>query len=381
MPHRSVSHRRSPRPLGNGQGLSLAAADPDRYPLLSRQDALVLEVAPPGRTRSFFAPGRVNLIGEHTDYTGGLVLPAALALGVRIDATPDDRIRLSSDGFGEIDLDARGRENVTEGWGRYAAAVASELDALGRPPAGLRGQVRSTVPAGAGLSSSAALEVALAIALAAIARFELDPLDLVLATQRAEARAVGVPCGVMDQAAAAFGRAGHALLLDTASLDRRWVRMPSELAIVVVDSGVRRRLEDSRYATRRRELEQAIDADRRTAVLEPMLARRLRHVVTENERVRRTAEILESPSPDMAALGTLFRESHASLRDDFEVSTPELDALVERAYAEGAVAARLTGAGFGGSAVVLAHRDGADALSERLGRARVLRTGDGAREL
>jgi galactokinase len=331
--------------------------------------------------RSFFAPGRVNLIGEHTDYTGGLALPAALELGVRIDAVPDTRIALSSDGYGSVDVDARGQERVTEGWGRYVAAVASELDALGRPPVGLRGRVGSTLPAGAGLSSSAALEVALATALCAIAGFELDDVQLVLAGQRAEERAVGVPCGVMDQAASIFGRGGHAVLLDTASLDRRLVRLPDEIALVIADSGVRRSLEDSRYATRRRELEQALEADRLSASPDSTPARRLRHVATENERVRRTVEILESPSPDTAALGTLFRESHESLRDDFEVSIPELDALVDRAYREGAIAARLTGGGFGGSVIVLAGRDQANALAERLPRARVLRPGDGAREL
>jgi galactokinase len=319
-----------------------------------------------GRARSFFAPGRVNLIGEHTDYSGGLVLPAALELGVRIDATADARIVLASDGYPAIDLDARGREPA-DGWGRYVAAVAWELDALGRPPVGMRGRVSSTLPAEAGLSSSAALEVAVAVALCGVADWELDPVQQMLAAQRAEERAVGVPCGVMDQAASIFGRAGHVLLLDTASLDRRALRLPDELAIIVADSGIRRRLEDSRYATRRAELERG-------------LARRVRHVVTENERVRRTVEILEAPILDTTALGAVFRAGHESLRDDFEVSTPEVDRLVDRAYELGAIGARLTGAGFGGSIVVLAPRADASALADRLG-GRVVRTGDGAREL
>jgi galactokinase len=354
--------------------------------------------ATPSRTRAFFAPGRVNLIGEHTDYTGGLVLPAALELGVRIDASPDDRIVLSSEGYEPVDLDPRG-EGPTDGWGRYVAAVAAGLDTLGRPPAGLRGSVGSTLPAGAGLSSSAALEVAVAIALCAVADFELDQVQLVLTTQRAEERAVGVPCGVMDQAASVLGRARHALLLDTASLDRRLLRLPEDLALVVVDSGVRRRLEDSRYAERRAELERAVavlerrspaevtaaEAERLSAALNATLARRLRHAVTENERVRRFAEIMASRPPDMDALGALFQESHASLRDDFEVSTPEVDRLVELAVESGAIGARLTGAGFGGSIVVLAARGEAAALADRLGDAsagaHVLRTGDGAREL
>ena len=287
----------------------------------------------------FFAPGRVNLIGEHTDYTGGLVLPVTLELGVTVDGAAAERIELESDGFGGADVDARGGEPVA-GWARYVAAVAAELDAVGRPAVGIRGTVSSTLPAGAGLSSSAALAVAVARALCAVAGLELAPVELVRAAQRAEERAVGVPCGVMDQAAAVFGQPGHALLIDTGSLDYRLLRLPDELAVVVFDSGVRRRLEDSGYAERRAEVERG----------DP---RRLRHVSTENERVLRATQALECTPPDLDELGRVFAESHASLRDDFEVSTPELDDLVARALRHGAVAARLTGGGFGGSVVAL----------------------------
>ena len=260
-------------------------------------------------------------------------------------------------------------------------------------------------PLGAGLSSSAALEVAIATALCAVAAFELEPLELAQACRRAELRAVGVPCGILDQAAAVLGQADHAILLDTASLAHRPVPLPPELALVVVDSGVAHRLEDGGYAARRRELEQALRAlDGRSPRdvtpeeldglgLDDVPLRRLRHVVTENRRVAEAAAILEEPgTPRLDRLGTLFRDGHESLRRDFEVTTPELDLLVELAYDAGALAARMTGGGFGGSIVALADRGRAAGLveavsagyHERSGRAataRICRASDGAREL
>ncbi len=351
-------------------------------------------------TRAFWAPGRVNLIGEHTDYSGGLVLPAALELGVRIEGVASDRIRLRSDhAKASVELPPSGGE--ASGWGRYVAAVATELDALGRPAVGFDGHVGSTVPVGAGLSSSAALEVAVATALCAVADFPLEPMQLALAAQRAEQRAVGVPVGIMDQAVSVLGVAGHAILLDTASLAHRLIPLPPELALVVVDSGVRHRLEDSGYATRRRELEDAlvvlggrrpadVEPDEAAALaeaLDPVVARRLLHVVRENARVREVVDVLTTTPLDAARLGALFRAGHESLRRDFEVSTPELDLLVDLAYRCGAVAARMTGGGFGGSIVALVDRDRADAFAGEIvaaypaGAARISSAAGGAREL
>jgi galactokinase len=314
-------------------------------------------------TRAFWAPGRVNLIGEHTDYSGGLVLPAAIDFGVRIEGEAADRIRLESDQLEDVVyLDPRGEGG--EGWGRFAGAVAAELDALGRPPVGFRGRVSSNLPVGAGLSSSAALEIAIGTALCAVADFEVEPMALAQAAQRAEHRAVGVPCGIMDQSASVLGEAGHAILLDTGTLEHRTVPLPAGLALVIVDSGVKHTLAESGYAERRRELEQALAAE---GELEPRLARRLRHVTTENDRVRHVVACLEAG--DTARLGPLFRAGHESLRDDFEVSTPELDLLVERAYEAGAVAARMTGGGFGGSIVALVEQDRAEALAAEVAEA------------
>jgi galactokinase len=301
------------------------------------------------------APGRVNLIGEHTDYSGGLVLPVAIDLGIGLAGTPADRIALESGGS-RVELAADG-SGAAEGWGRYVAAVAHELAELGRPPVGVEGELTADLPQGAGLGSSGALEVVVGVALCAAAEFGLEPFELARACQRAERRAVGVPSGILDQAASLLGRRGAALLLDCGMYEHRWVELPQELAILVVDSGERHSHEGSGYGDRRRELEAG----------EP---RRVRHVVTENARVRETVAALERG--DIEALGPIFAASHASLRDDYEVSTPVLDALVAAALEAGAIGARMTGGGFGGSIVAIAERDSAsDVLRGTLERAGV----------
>jgi len=319
-----------------------------------------------------WAPGRVNLIGEHTDYSGGLALPAAIELGVTVEveeAAPE--VSLTSRQFGSAEPFAPdGGGAPASGWARYAQAVAAELQALGRPPVGLAGTVSSDLPAGAGLSSSAAVEVAVALALCAVADFELEPLELALACQRAELRAVGVPCGILDQAGSLLGRRGAAILLDCGTLEHRLVPVPPEAALVVLESGVERRLEGSGYATRRAELEHAlrlVGAERATELdladldgLDPLSLRRLRHVVTENARVRTFAAALEAG--DLTAAGRLLLESHASLRDDYEVSTPELDELVLAAEDAGAYGARLVGGGFGGAVLALTDAGTAGSL-------------------
>ncbi|HEX3541123.1 MAG TPA: galactokinase [Acidimicrobiales bacterium] len=306
-----------------------------------------------------FAPGRVNLIGDHTDYTGGYVLPMAVQLGTTVTFDPGGpEVRLVSADDPEpavVRIDVADPAALTPGWAQYVAAVVAEV----RPAVGGRGQVRTTLPLGAGLSSSAALEVAVACALGLAG----PPLALAQLCQRAEQRASGVPCGIMDQLASAAGVAGHALLIDCATNDARPVPLPEAADVVAVHSGQSRRLATSAYAARRAECEAAAaligplrlarSADVET-LAEARLRRRARHVVTENARVLAFAAALGRG--ELPAAGAIMDESHASLRDDFEVSSPALDALVARLQrTPGVFGARLTGAGFGGCAVALAE--------------------------
>ena len=303
------------------------------------------------------APGRVNLIGDHTDYLGGLVLPMAVDLGTTVEGEAGgDRVVLRSANEDEpavIPLDVDDPTTVAPAWARYVAGVVAEV----RPATGFTGTVMTSLPIGGGLSSSAALEVAVALALG----FEGSARELAEACQRAEQAASGIPSGIMDQLASAAGVENHALLVDCRSLDFRPVAVPDDLEIVVVDSGEARTLIGSAYAERRAQAEMAEMVigplrDANTLDLrrldDPLLAARARHVISENARVWAFAEALEGGWPDEA--GALMAASHASLRDDYEVSTPVLDALVERLSARpGVYGARLTGAGFGGCVVAL----------------------------
>jgi galactokinase len=275
---------------------------------------------------------------------GGLALPAAIELGVTLEVEPAAELSIVSDA-GDL--------------GASVAAVVAELGGEVEPCAGV---LTSTLPIGAGLSSSAAVHVVLTLALGS-----LRGMELALAAQRAERRALGVPSGILDQAASVLGREGHAVLLDFESLAFEHVALPDGLAIVVVDSGVARRNAESGYAARKRELEEGMPA-------------RLRHIESENRRVLGVVAALRTS--DFETLGALFREGHESLRVDFEVTTPEVDQLVELAYANGAVAARMTGGGFGGAIVALVDAEDAHRFAARLpGASWVTAASAGAREL
>ncbi len=334
------------------------------------------------------APGRVNLIGEHTDYNDGFVLPVAIDRQVVAAAArrPDGRLRLWSlqqpDAV-ELALADLGPGQV-RGWAAYPAGVAWVLAKQGVPVAGVDLVVGSDVPEGSGLSSSAALECAAALALAELHDARLEPAALALAAQRAEVEVVGVPCGVMDQMAAMLGRAGHALFLDTRSLAVEQIPFAPEqagLRLVVLDTRAPRRLAEGAYAERRAACEAAartlgVAALRDVTPAQVQAAadrlgqpgyRRARHVVSENARVLEATELLRTGA--LAEFGLLLNASHASLRDDFEVSSPELDTAVEAALAAGAVGARMTGAGFGGCAIALVPADRLDAVAERVRQA------------
>ena len=322
------------------------------------------------------APGRVNLIGEHTDYTGGWVLPAAVSLELRVALRyrDDQDVRGVSRELGAAacPLDAEPAGD----WLDYPRGVARELAAAGRTPArGFDLHVESDLPSGAGLSSSAALGVATGLALAAAAggRFrDAERPELARICQRAESGFVGMPCGMLDPYAIACGQPGHATLLRCHDLRARAVPFPQGIGMAVLDTGVRRDLRDGRFETRTRECAEALEAARGAlgrplerleqvaprdlaaleAALDPVLFRRARHAVTENERVRHFAEALAAG--ERSELGRALYASHASLREDYEASWPEADFLVERARdVPGVIGARMTGAGWGGCCLAL----------------------------
>ncbi len=314
------------------------------------------------------APGRVNLIGEHTDYSDGFCLPVAIDRECRITATPIDAplVRARSEqmaGTVEIGLTS---ETAYEGprWGRFVGGAVRVLRDAGHVIAGCSLTVDSTVPAGSGLSSSSALTVALVLTLLpADAPEHADPRALARLALAAETAATGVPGGLLDQMACLCGRADHALLLDCRDLSVEPVPLPPELAVLVVHSGVSRELADSEYSARRRACDEA--AARlgipalRDATLDQVAADPIaRHVVSENGRVLECCEALRAG--DLERVGAILLAGHASLRDDFRVSTPELDLLVDLLVEHGALGARLTGAGFGGCAVAVTTVPDAD---------------------
>lgn len=341
--------------------------------------------------RVAYAPGRVNLIGEHTDYNDGYVLPIALDRGVRVAyrAREDGRLVAYATAFDDEqsaaldELDAVDRS----GWFAYVAGVAWAMRMSQRPVCGADLVIDTDLPIGAGLSSSAALEIAVARMFADLAGSPWNPLDAARLCQRAENAFVGVPCGIMDQVAVAASSAGSALLIDCRSLAADPVPMPPEITVVVMDTGVRRRVASSEYAERRAACERAVailrsrdagvhalrdvDSARLAAaagVLDDVAYRRATHVVNENARVLAAADALRRG--DGAAAGRLFDESHESLRTLFEVSGPELDEIVALAREHRACfGARLTGAGFSGCAIALVDARAADAFIDEVGSA------------
>lgn len=338
------------------------------------------------------APGRVNLIGEHTDYNGGLVLPCAIGYRTVIVARPraDRRMRVVAadydDAIDEYALDAPIERLAAPMWANYVRGVVHEL--LQREPGAqsLRGMdmvIAGDVPQGAGLSSSASLSVAVCTLFSALADYPgLGPIEAALVAQRAENDFVGCKCGNMDQISSACGVQGHALLIDCRSLEVRPVPIPAGAAIMIVESHITRGLVDSAYNTRRAQCEEAArhfgvpflrDVDLATlaekgGALDPVTLRRARHVVSENERVVAAAEALATG--DLERMGELMAASHASMRDDFEITVPAIDRLVD--IVKGAIGAaggvRMTGGGFGGCVVALVPEQLVEAARQALAR-------------
>ena len=336
------------------------------------------------------APGRVNLIGEHTDYNEGFVMPLALPHLCRVEAARRDdgvlRVHSSDQPGGVVELTLDGLAPVAEGfaggWAAYPAGVAWSLRTAGYRVGGADLHFESTVPTGAGLSSSAALEVSTGLALDDLYGLGLDRPRLAEVCRRAENEFVGVPSGILDQMAAACCTEGHALHLDTRDLQRRQV--PFDLALeglrlLVVDTRVKHELGDGAYAERRRGCEAGAAAlgvralrdvpldgldEALGRIGDPVVRRYVHHVVTEDDRVRQVIELLDAG--ETRAVGPVLTAGHRSLRDDFAVSSPELDLVVEVAVDRGALGARMTGGGFGGSAIVLLDEGLVDDVREAL---------------
>jgi galactokinase len=342
------------------------------------------------------APGRVNLIGEHTDYNGGFVLPFAIDMDVRIALWPTDvpRVRLvRADDGRRAEIDLGDLPPPGDAWHDYVAGTAWALAEAGQPLHGFDGRIVTTLPIGSGLSSSAALEIVSAWALSAPAGPSVPPPELARIAQRAENEHVGVRCGLMDQFASACGVAGHALLLDCRSTEWRAVPMPDELAAVVIHSGVSHAHGDNEYNARRAACERVVAAIARDdpsvtllrdvdlgrlatyrGRLDPVDHDRAVHVITENARVLDAVSALEAD--DHAALGELMAGSQASMRDLYDITCPEIDALVDMTVASpGVIGSRMTGGGFGGCTVSLVELDAVEALRERVEREYPARTG------
>lgn len=365
--------------------MSKKTSDVERIAFLKEQFAQQYGAAPELIVQ---APGRVNLIGEHTDYNDGFVLPIAIDRSALIAVTrrPDRTVRLRAADFDDqvaFSLDDV-RYDERHRWSNYQRGVTDELLKRGLELPGIDAVFTSDVPVGAGLSSSAALEVAMAVTWQTLVGFELSRPELALLCQRAENHFVGVNCGIMDQFISALGQERSALLIDCRSLKHRAVSLPEGVAIVVMDTKKQRGLADSAYNTRRSECEQGVallqaylpgiqalrdvslvEFERYADELPDNVRRRCRHVVAEDERTIEGVEALARG--DAATFGRLMDASHVSLRDDYEVSCAELDAMVEAAWrAPGMIGARMTGGGFGGCAVALVEQSHAQAFSEQV---------------
>lgn len=324
-----------------------------------------------------FTPGRVNLIGEHIDYNGGLVLPTGLPLGVSIAAslTEDRVVRIASDAFPDV-ATRPVTDKATGHWSDYVLGAVKVSDIQ----SGADIALCTSLPFGAGISSSAAVCVGTLARLFEAAQQGWDPVDLAKMARRVETDFIGMPCGIMDQMAVALAMPGHALALDTDSLAFDYVPLPDTHDFAVIHSGVHRRLNEGRYAERKIECDQIKAKAGRDDIcrlsdhevealgtLPDPLGKRLRHVVSEHHRVMMAVEVLRDNQHDR--LGQLMIKSHASMRDDFEITVPAIDTLVADAVAFGASGARMTGGGFGGAIVALIERTRREAWQKRLHRA------------
>jgi len=351
-----------------------------------------------GVIQLFFSPGRVNLIGEHTDYNGGYVFPCALSFGTYLMVRKNQSrvVRFATTNFdhrGEVHLDSP-FEKEGRSWINYPVGVLNELRKLTLEIEGLDLLYSGDIPNGAGLSSSASIEMVTAFAVNQVFGFGLDRMELVKLSQKAENSFVGVNCGIMDQFASGMGAAGHALFLNCDTLDYERVPLNLEgMKIVIGNTNKRRGLADSKYNERRAQCEAAVEAIRTEKnirhlsdlsldefnalshlVTDEVVRKRARHVITENHRTLTAIEALNQG--DVERFGQLMNQSHDSLRDDYEVTGKELDTMVEEARKiEGTIGSRMTGAGFGGCTVSIVREDAVESFIREVGTAYQKRTG------
>ena len=322
-------------------------------------------------------PGRVNLIGEHTDYNGGWVLPAALAVSLTATVEPRTDMGIVVTAAGYSDKAERMLDEAASGhWSDPAVGAIREANAMGLLNGGADITIQSTIPAGSGLSSSAALIVALLKAAREISGSDRSDTEIAVAARRVENAYMGVPCGIMDQMAVAIAQPGEAMALNTGTLEYRVVALPNTHDMVVIHSGITRKLTDGRYAARKEECDAAksVFGTNDLCLLDPahiekssaseLVKRRARHCATEHRRVLAAIDALEAS--DISQFGAFMNASHLSMRDDFEMSTPEIDALVASAVELGAIGARLTGGGFGGCIVACVNRSHRTEWQEKL---------------
>jgi len=343
------------------------------------------------------APGRVNLIGEHTDYNDGFVLPAAIDFYCWVSAAPrdDKKLVIYSENFSETfdaSLDSLSPVGKNH-WANYPLGVADKLQEAGKHLSGANLLISGDVPLGAGLSSSAAIEVAIGFALLKQSGCTVNRTELALLCQKAENEFVGARCGIMDQFIACYGKASFALLLDCRSLDFQSAQLPSGVQFVICNTMVKHELASGEYNRRRAECEEGVRAlrmvlpdiralrdvsitqlENHCALLNPTVYSRCRHVVTENSRTLEAIRVLNEGN--LSAFGRLMRDSHRSLRDDYEVSCKELDLMVEIASAQpGIIGSRMTGGGFGGCTINLVESPAVDAFQQNVGATYYAQTG------
>ncbi len=340
-----------------------------------------------------YAPGRVELLGNHTDYNDGVVLGAAIDRGLTICGSnrADGIIAITSSTMGSVRVPASNLQPlVEERWANYVLGVAAELSSSGK---GFSAEISGDLPAGSGLSSSAALELATALFLLKLEQRELPPLEIAKLCQRAEHRFVGVQSGLLDQVTSLFGKADQAVFFDARTEEVRTIPFPEDLALIIAESGKKRELASGAYNARRKETRAAAellgvaalrdvtsDELNKRRDLPELLWRRAAHIVEENERVWRAIDLLEAG--DGAGFGALMNASHESSRKNFENSTPELDLLVSIAQQlPGVLGARLTGGGFGGATITLCERGSAEAAASKLAARYFERTGIASRVL